>query len=206
MIVEPLYLFELINQNMNDSDCLGMYDKSRKLKMTNPGETVVVSSFDQKLPKIFVKGKGGVVGLKESHFDQVKTWNDWDEPMTGLRVRATEALDSVVEALRDAITELYDPDCKMYNVAIMSLNESSTFVRGLFDYMNKTFKEYSNAMFGEVKAWHITTLLATRLLKLVGNRAGELCPKSRQRDRPRLVKLSLWPHFDAWTRPCMFEA
>ena len=56
----------------------------------------------------------------------------------------------------------------MYSLALTSLTESVSWVMGLINYIDETYAQYSSGKFGNKKAWHVSTKLATALIQDVG--------------------------------------
>jgi hypothetical protein len=91
LVVDAHLVFEKMYHEMFEFNTLSKWEKSKKLEMQSPSETVAVSALDQQLPRIFGKGGSKRVKAKESHFDQIKTWKEFEDPNSGLRVRAMKA-------------------------------------------------------------------------------------------------------------------
>ena len=53
----------------------------------------------------------------------------------------------------------------MYSLAVTSLTESVSWVIGLINYIDETYAQYSTGNFGNKKAWHVSTKLATALIQ-----------------------------------------
>ena len=56
----------------------------------------------------------------------------------------------------------------IYSLALTSLTESVSYIMGLINYIDKTYAQYSSGKFGNKKAWHVSTKLATALIHDVG--------------------------------------
>ena len=63
----------------------------------------------------------------------------------------------------------------LYQLATSTLTESISWANGLINYIDLTYEEYSSGKFGTAKSWHVTTKLATALIKEVNKpREGAL--------------------------------
>jgi hypothetical protein len=140
-------------------------EKSLKLKMTNTGEAVAFTSFDVTIPRVFANSINRVVSPKDSHFDQIKTWKDWSDSSTGFKKRLERALKNFRAYQQESINQMYLRASPFHNLASMALNETISFAEGFIYYIDKTYKEYTDSRFGPEKAWHITTLLASKLVE-----------------------------------------
>jgi hypothetical protein len=185
LVVDAHLFFERMYHEMFNFDTLTKWEKSKKLEMQSPSKTAALSALDQRLPRILGKGGSRMVKAHESHFDQVKMWKEFEDPNSGLRVRAMEALRQVQKAQIEAIKDAYERSSPMYTLAMMSVNDTVMFITGLFAYMEKVFREYSASMFGEEKAWHVTTLLAKKLIELVEEPRRGVIGKAKTMDRKK---------------------
>ena len=61
-----------------------------------------------------------------------------------------------------------EPFFPLYSLALTSLTESVSWVMGLINYIDETYAQYSSGKFGNKKAWHVSTKLATALIQDVG--------------------------------------
>ena len=56
----------------------------------------------------------------------------------------------------------------IYSLAPTSLTESMSWIMGLINYIDETYAQHSSGKFGNKKAWHVSTKLATALIQDVG--------------------------------------
>ena len=60
------------------------------------------------------------------------------------------------------------PASLLYQLALASVTESTSWVLGFINHIDETYIQYSSGKFGPKKSWHITTKLATSLIKEIG--------------------------------------
>jgi hypothetical protein len=82
LIVDAYMVFEQLSSAT--AKTIPTRQQLAKIDMKDLSQGVAVSSFDHQVPKLLYDCTGYVVvGKDESHFNQVKTFKDWDEPQTG---------------------------------------------------------------------------------------------------------------------------
>ena len=61
------------------------------------------------------------------------------------------------------------PSSQLYHLALASVIESTSWVLGFINYIDETYTQYASGKFGSKKSWHITTKLATALIREIGS-------------------------------------
>jgi hypothetical protein len=152
-------------------DSLDMMEKCHKAKLRTVSEAIVVSSFDRKLPLLFHSAKGithplaSPADTNTSCFDAIPSQNDFD----GFKQIFRQALFDFGKAHQRMVDNCYyDSSSELFRLVSQSLTESIDFAEGLIHFMDRTFKVYSApASLDQSQAWHLTTLLAKRLIEFV---------------------------------------
>jgi hypothetical protein len=93
LIVDAHMVFERVFYNMDNLDTLQRLQQCYKIKVTAIADGVAITSFDSKIPKFFSKSHGHKVVKTDSYFfDAIGSYQDWDDPSTGYRLRLQEEL------------------------------------------------------------------------------------------------------------------
>jgi hypothetical protein len=61
---------------------------------------------------------------------------------------------------QERIEEVYEAETRAYNLAVLSLTESISFIEGFMKFIDDYMKHLTQAKFGVKKAFHVTTRLA----------------------------------------------
>jgi hypothetical protein len=95
--------------------------------------------------------------MDESNFNCVANWSDWDEAESGFRAKLDEELIVFKSSHQESIDEAYEPETRAYNLAVLSLTKSISFIKGFMKFIDYYMKHLTQAKFGVKKAFHVTT-------------------------------------------------
>jgi hypothetical protein len=170
LIVDAHMVFERIFYNMDNSDTLQRLQQCYKIKVTTIADGVAITSFDSKMPKFFSRSHGHkVVKSDGSFFDAIGSYQEWDDPATGYRLRLQEELSNFEDIHGTYLDEYFSHESGQgYSVSRLALTESMAWIEGFITFMDTYYRELTKAKFGSSKAWHVTTRLAKRVLDEVG--------------------------------------
>ena len=116
-----------------------------------------------------------VIDNQESYFSHIKTFKQWNNPNSGFKLRLKRELERFRRSHLSTIRESVSVRNPLYQLATSTLTESISWANGLINYIDLTYEEYSAGKFGSAKSWHVTTKLATALIKEVNKpREGAL--------------------------------
>jgi hypothetical protein len=160
LIVDPHTVMEHIQSSIAGEACLPKMEKLYKLKLSTIGEALAMTSFENKVPQYLSTGSHHkVVRMDESNFDCVSNWSDWDEAESGFRAKLDEELIVFKTSHQERIEEVYEAETRAYNLAVLSLTESISFIEGFMKFISDYIKHFIQAKFGVQKAFHDTTRL-----------------------------------------------
>jgi hypothetical protein len=123
--------------------------------------------FQRPVPKCFANAGTRVVRDHASFFDIIAAWAEWDHQHTGYCDTLRRGLAAFVGSHRETIdTSAFgkDPTSNAYAVAILLLNESVSIIEAWISFINDYVKLLIIAKFNHKKAFHVTTMLARRLI------------------------------------------
>ena len=128
------------------------------------------------MPRFFTStGNHTVIDNHESYFSQIKTFKEWNNPNSGFKLRLKKELERFRRSHLSTIRETLSVRSPVYQLATSSLTESISWANGLINYIDLTYEEYAAGKFGTAKSWHVTTKLASALIKEVNKpREGSL--------------------------------
>jgi hypothetical protein len=93
LIVNAHMGFERVFYNMDNTDTLTRLQQCYKIKVTTIADGVTISSFDSKIPKFLLQSHGHkVVKTDGSFLDAISSYQEWDDPGMGYRLRLQEEL------------------------------------------------------------------------------------------------------------------
>jgi hypothetical protein len=170
LIVDAHMVFERIFYNMDNTDTLARLQQCYKIKVSTISDGVAITSFDSKIPKFFSRSHGHkVVKTDGSFLDAIASYQEWDDPGTGYRLRLQEELANFEDIHGTYLEEYfaYEPG-QGYAISRLALTESMGWIEGFITFMDTYYRELTKAKFGSAKAWHVTTRLAKRVLDEVG--------------------------------------
>ena len=176
LLVDFHTLMEHIHHSITGVDSLKQLQNVYKLKMKTLSEALSVASFEIPMPRFFTcSGVHVVIDNQESYFSQIKTYKQWNNPNSGYKLRLKRELERFRRSHLSTIRESLSVRNPLYQLATSTLTESISWANGLINYIDLTYEEYSSGKFGSAKSWHVTTKLATALIKEVNKpREGAL--------------------------------
>jgi len=165
LIVDLHCIFEHINHQINPSKTtLDFLQAIFKLEIPTPNHAVSIQSFDGPLPKFFCKTKDHkVTKLDDSMLDNIKTFDDWDNPNYGYRQRLAEELNNAERNIENAIDNELSLSEQGRAITTTALKTTCGFVNELVRYIDSTFKELRRSKYTEKRAWHLVTSLVCRI-------------------------------------------
>jgi hypothetical protein len=167
LFVDPHMVLEHIHYNIHGANSLTQLEKLYKLKIETIGQGIALQSFESSVPKLF-NGTGYKLVLNDlSFFDKIPSFAEWDERDVGWKNKLKLELQNFSVAHARTITEEFDSDSKMYNIARLALTESVAWVSGFLGFIDDYYEELTQGKFGTKKGWHVTTRLAKRLIEEV---------------------------------------
>ena len=137
------------------------------MRLESNNQALAISSFETRLPRFFSLDGASYIRKDESYFSSIKTWDDWDRPNDGHRDRLLMELQLFKVGHGETLESKLQPLSPYYNLCMLALTESVSWIEGLVKFIDDTFNEYSRCRYGAVKAFHITTRLAKSLIEKV---------------------------------------
>jgi hypothetical protein len=177
LIVDPHTVFEHIFAEANGDDFFKSFERVDKLQILTLQQGYAMTSFQQAVPKFFSSSGTRVVRDHESFFSKITTSAEWGHQHTGFRDTLRAGLTAFATSHREAIDTTFgdEPTSNAYAVAIVSLNESVSIIEAWIAFVDDYVKSLTIAKFNHKKAFHVTTMLARRLLIAIFEpRAGVL--------------------------------
>jgi hypothetical protein len=170
LIVDAHMVFERVFYNMDNTDTLARLQQCYKIKVTTIADGVAITSFDSKIPKFFSRSHGHkVVKTDGSFLDAIASYQEWDDPGTGYRLRLQEELANFEDIHGTYLEEYFAYEAGQgYAISRLALTESMGWIEGFITFIDTYYRELTKAKFGSAKAWHVTTRLAKRVLDEVG--------------------------------------
>ena len=176
LIVDFHTLMEHIHHSITGVDALKQLQNVFKLKLHTISEALSVTSFEVPVPRFLTStGAHVVIDNQASYFSHIKTFKEWNDPNSGFKLRLKKELERFRRSHLSTIRERISVRSPLYQLATSTLMESIGWANGLINYVDITYEEYAAGKFGRSKAWHVTTKLATALIREVGKpREGAL--------------------------------
>jgi hypothetical protein len=170
LIVDAHMVFEQAFYNMDNSDTLQRLQKCYKIKVTTIADGVAITSFDSKMPKFFSQSHGHkVVKSDGSFFDAIGSYQDWDDPAMGYRIRLQAELANFEDIHGTYLEEYFAYETGQgYSNARLALTKSMGWIKGLITFVDTYYRELTKAKFGALKTWHVTTCRTKRIRDKVG--------------------------------------
>ena len=105
LITDLHTMFENITHSIHPSKSpLDLLQAIKKIDMPTPSHAITIQSHEQSLPRYFYKPRDHrVIRSADSHFDNIKTFEEWIEPNYGFRDNLTERRLAVQNAIEDNI-------------------------------------------------------------------------------------------------------
>jgi hypothetical protein len=164
LIVDVHIVMEHVHASIEGQEVIGQLQKQIKLGILTLADGLAMSSFQTKLPRFLTKqGSHTVIKNDSSFFSEVKTWEEWDSPMTGFRACLKEALTLFRTSHQGNIDDTLQRDSIVYAICTMALIESVSWVEGFITFLDDYYRDLTAARFGSKKAWHVTTRLGRRM-------------------------------------------
>ena len=148
-----------------------------KLKfMTTNAEAVAITSFSNAVPRFFAEaGAHKVLTDAASYFSEIKTYEQWSDPLNGFKARWKRELEQFRISHSNFIQDSFLLTETMKNLATQSLSVSIAWCISFIDYLGETYEEYASGKFGPRKAWHVTTKLGLSLIREIAKpRSGTI--------------------------------
>ena len=139
-------------------------EKLYKLKIESGAEARAMNAFEQKIPRIFHKGKGSlIVKGGESHLTNVPTYDAWWNNGMGMKDRLHDDITTVEEGFKNLIADRLDVSSKAYAIASLALKESVTWLMELINFIDETYESLVRSKFSSAAGWSLTTKLVARI-------------------------------------------
>ena len=88
LMVDFHTMLEHIEQKIKGVDALGRLEKVHKIHLPSNSEAVAIDSFQSMIPRFFCKpGEHYVIDSTESHFSNIKSFKDWNNPSSGFKLQ-----------------------------------------------------------------------------------------------------------------------
>ena len=158
---------EHINVQLTGQKLMSNFEKIHKMKLESNNQALAISSFETRIPRFFSTDGSTYVRKDESYFSNIKSWDDWDRPNDGYRDRLLLELQLFKVGHMETLDVKLQPLTPYYNLCVLALTESVSWVEGLAKFVDDTYNEYSRCRYGSVKAFHITTRLCKSLIEHV---------------------------------------
>ena len=150
-------------------DSLASLGKLYKLRLKTMSESVAMTSFEVQNPRFLTSsGAHAVVDSEASYFSHIISYAKWNDPLEGYKKRWKSELNNFRASHSEMIQAHLSPSSPLYQLALASVIESTSWVLGFINYIDETYTQYASGKFGIKKSWHITTKLATSLIKEIG--------------------------------------
>lgn len=142
----------------------------KKMGLATLAEAKAMDSFDSRLPQVFLgKGVAPLVVMKnETDFPGVKTDAYWSNEGAGLRSKIGDELKTIPEGITNQIKLRLKPGTTGYNLALLGLTLSISWVENLMNFMDDTYAELIRSGFSTGSAWSLTTSLVFRVFEDIG--------------------------------------
>ena len=170
-------VMENVQRQINGVDGLKTMNDLYKLKfMTTNAEAVAITSFSNAVPRFFSEaGSHKVLTDGASYFSEIKTYDQWKDPINGFKVRWKRELEDFRVSHTNFINDSYFLTEMMKALGLQSLSVTIAWCISFIDYLGETYEEYAAGKFGARKAWHVTTKLGLSLIREIAKpRAGTI--------------------------------
>jgi hypothetical protein len=96
--------------------------------------------------------------------------------------------------LTNFINQNYNPDSRVYNIAIMSVTTSMAWIFNLISFVKETYNDLvQQSTFSDKKAWALVTQLVRRIFEEVGESRLGITQQLEVEDSQALTQLMFWP-------------
>ena len=145
-------LFEHVYVQMTGQKLISNLEKIYKMKLRSNNQALAISSFESRLPRFFTQDIKSPIRKDESYFPAIKSWDDWDLPNDGYRDRLNMELHLFKTGHQEALEAELEPLSPFYNLCILALTESVSWVDSLIKFLDDTYNEYSRSRYCSKKA------------------------------------------------------
>jgi len=167
LLVDFHLVMEHVHVQMTGQKLMSNLEKIYKMSLDSNNQALAISSFESRLPRFFTHESKSHIRKDESYFPAIKTWDDWDLPHDGYRDRLNLELHLFKTGHLETLEAELAPLSPYYNLCVLALTESVSWVDSMMKFVDDTFNEYSRSRYGPKKAWHITTRLAKALIEKI---------------------------------------
>ena len=162
-------VMEHVHHQITGIDSLSSLGKLYKLKLSTISESLAMTSFETTDPRFLTaSGAHCVVNSESSYFSHITSFAQWNEPLEGYKKRWKQELNNFRTSHTETLQNHLNASSPIYSLALTSVTESVSWILGLINYIDETYAQYSSGKFGNKKAWHVSTKLATALIQDVG--------------------------------------
>jgi hypothetical protein len=121
-------------------------------------------------------------------------WGEWDHPHTGYRDTLKRGLSDFATAHRETIDIAFGEETtsNAYAVAILWLNESVSIIEAWISFIDNYVKGLTLAKFNHTKAFHVTTMLARRLIAAIFEPRNGVLKTFKAGDMGQITKAMFW--------------
>ena len=167
LLVDLHTFFEHIYHNINPSKkTLDFFQVINKLSISTPSHAITIQSFDGALPKIFCKATDHkVVKGTDSLFNNIPTFDHWDEPDYGFRQRLKEERDNTEATVESAIFEGRSLSDEGRALVTIALSHSVQFIDSFIRFIDQTYNQLVRSKYSKQKAWALVSRLIVRIFQ-----------------------------------------
>ena len=142
--------------------------KASKLDFNGIAETTAVDSFGFKIPMFFSANKDdAIIKDTQSYFSKIKNFSDWSHPHEGKREKLKRRLEDFRYSFESIINQNTITLSHFNLLCVQALHDCISWTEDLMKFIDDTYNTYHLAHFGDEKAWHVTTRLASKLIQIV---------------------------------------
>jgi hypothetical protein len=170
LFVNCFSILEWISSVGARADNLSKLKALKKMGMATLAEAKAMNSFDTTLPQVFLGGGVAplVVMKNETNLPGVKTYTYWSNEGAGLRSKIGDELKTIREGITNQIQLRLKPGTTGYNLALLDLTLSISWVENLMNFIDDTYVELIRSGFSTGSAWSLTTRLVLRVFEDIG--------------------------------------
>jgi hypothetical protein len=143
LFVNCFSILEWISSVGARADNLSKLKALKKMGMATLAEAKAMNSFDTTLPQVFLGGGVAplVVMKNETNLPGVKTYTYWSNEGAGLRSKIGDELKTIQEGITNQIKLRLKPGTTGYNLALLGLTLSISWVENLVNFIDDTYVE-----------------------------------------------------------------
>jgi hypothetical protein len=170
LFVDCFSILEWISSVGAGADNLSKLKALKKMGLATLAEAKAMNSFDYTLPQVFLGGGVAplVVMKNETNLPGVKTYAYWSNEGAGLRSNIGDELKTLREGITNQIKLRLKPGTTGYNLALLGLTLSISWVKNLMNFIDDTYAELIRSGFLTGSAWSLTTRLVVRVFEDIG--------------------------------------